>query len=113
MTLGDKIDRALNMADLTLVELAEAIDAYPIQLRRLMEDKGKPPSVPLKIWYLMSKALDVPIEYWLDDDIDDEVTQTLLTVKAIRVEHSEQSNTVRTWERHIDQECRNKWRGHK
>lgn len=110
MTLGEKIDRALNMADLSITELAEAIDCQPIQIRRLMEDRAKPATVPLKVWYLMSKALSVPMEYWLDDDIDDEVTQTLLTVKATHAIHAEQSDTVRAWEHHMDQERRKKWR---
>ncbi len=113
MTLGEKIDRALDLAGLSSSELAEAIGTDAGRIRRLMQPKPKPSSVPLEYWYLMSKALEVPIEYWLPEDIDAEVTQTLLTVKAIRVQHEEQSDAVRAWEKHMDKERRKKWRSGK
>lgn len=113
MTVGEKLERALDMSDLTLAELAEAIGVGTYQLRKLMEPRVKAVSVPLQYWYLMSKALSVPIEYWLPDDIDGDLTQTLLTVKAIRAQHEEQSDTLRNWEKHIDQERRKKWRNGK
>lgn len=42
MTLGEKIDRALDIADLSITELSEAIDVQPRLIRSLMEDKAKP-----------------------------------------------------------------------
>lgn len=113
MTLAEKLDRALDKADLTVAELAEAVDVYLSQIKRLVEERERAVSVPLKFWKLISVALDVPIEYWLDDDIDGEVTQTLLTVKAIRTQHEEQSESARAWERHIDEQRRKKWRARK
>lgn len=110
MTLGEKIDRALDIADLSITELSEAIDVQPRLIRSLMEDKAKPVSVPLKVWKLLSVALDVPMEYWLPDDIDDDITQTLLTVKAAHAIHEEQSDAIRAWEKQMDQDRRKRWR---
>lgn len=111
MTLGEKIDRALKQEQLTLTELAEAVDIYPAQLRELVySSKNLNARIYLKKWILLSKALNVPVEYFADDDLDDEITQTLLTVKAIRMENESKSQTLRDWERHLDEEKKKKWR---
>jgi transcriptional regulator with XRE-family HTH domain len=113
MTLGEKMDRAMTNADLTLQELADAVGVYPHQLRELFYSEKKQKQnarIYLKLWILMGRALDVPVEYFADDDLDDEITQTLLTVKAIRVEKETKSDTVRAWEKHIDERKKRKFK---
>lgn len=92
MTTGEKIDRAMTLAGLSTTELAEAVNCSPALIRALLKDEKKRNAVPLKYWILIGKALDVPLEYFLSDadDIDGEITQTIMTVRAIRAQKEEE-----------------------
>ena len=111
MTLGEKMDRALEQADLTLQDVGDAVEIYPYKLRDMFySDKKNNALIYLKLWLLICLTLNVDPEYFTDEEFENEKVQTLLTLKAIRVEKEMKSDTVRAWEKHIDERKKRKFK---
>lgn len=86
MKAGTKIKIQLQNNGYTQTELAELIGVAPLQINKLCNAEKEEPAVPLSVWLKLSEVFGVPVEYWAPDDIDDDLEQTRLSVKALEVE---------------------------
>lgn len=70
---------------MSLTELAEVIGVEAPQLTEILNKSlRRPVKLTANMWRLLMMALDVDLEYFCDDDIENEKIQTLLTLKALR-----------------------------
>ena len=85
MTFREKITTRSKERVLTQTELAEAIGVEaPSLVEMLRKSELRPVKLTANMWRKLMLALDVDLDYFCDDDIEDEKIQTLLTLKAIR-----------------------------
>ena len=83
-SLSEKINRAMKVVKLNKSELMEVTGITNSVMERLLSDRFENPKASLRTWILLSKALNVPIEYFASDDIEEEITQTVMSVRSLR-----------------------------
>lgn len=86
MRAGSKLKLQLQERGYTQTEIAEIIGVDAPQIHRLCNSENEEPAVPLSVWLKLSEAFGVPVKYWAPDDIDDDLEQTRLSVKALDVD---------------------------
>lgn len=86
MTFGQKLKHRAKLLNLTSAELGEILDMTPAQIRNWYAGKKMPNNATVDDIYVLSKIFGTDMEYWLSDDIDDKVTVTLMTKKAVIME---------------------------
>lgn len=86
-SLADKISRAMKAANLNKAELMTATGISDSVMDRLLSDKFENPKASLRTWILLSTALNVPIEYFASDEIENEITQTVISVRSMHAKH--------------------------
>ena len=86
MTFGEKLKKRAQLLNLTAAEVGEIFNKTPTQIRSWYTGKRMPNNVTVDDVYVISKVFGTDMEYWLSDDIDDKVTVTLITKKAVLME---------------------------
>lgn len=86
MRAGTKLNLKIQERKYTQTEVAELIGVEAGQINRLINSDREEPAVPLSVWLKLSEVFGVPVKYWAPDDIDDDLEQTRLSVKALDVE---------------------------
>lgn len=78
----DKIRTAMKKEKMSMNTLAECLG---IPVPRVVEwfKYDDAMNIPIEMYYLLSKVLNVPLDYWVEDDMADEVTVALMTKRNI------------------------------
>lgn len=86
--LANKLLALLDKEDMSQQDLADCIGLPQKTVNTwLKTDAEEPPQIPIEYYHVMSRVLNVPMEYWCDGDMDDEIIVALTTKKAQRYNH--------------------------
>lgn len=95
MTFGEKLKKQAHLLNLTSAEVGEIIDRTPSQVRNWYTGKRMPNNATVDDIFVLSKVFNTDMEYWLSDDIDEQVTVALTTKKSIMMKREEHYSDMR------------------
>lgn len=99
MTAAQKLRLQLQKSGLSQLDLAEVIGVEPVTIHRLTQRKEKEPAVPLSVWLKISEVFGTPVQYWAPDDIEDDLEQTRISLKALDIVKDEAKQTRAYYQR--------------
>lgn len=83
MTLADKINEALTRTGMSLADVNIAIGSEYSMVNRL-RSRNNLKYLDYRTAVLMSATFQVPLDYWIDDDLADEIEATRITAEDLR-----------------------------
>lgn len=96
---NEKMREQLQKKGMTQTELAEIIDVTPAKIQQLCHKQLKEPALPVAVWLKLSEVFGVPLEYWATADLEGDMEQTRLSVKAWKIDREDKAAGRGRWAR--------------